>query len=161
MAAACWICSGRGEGQVVLRPDGRADGRKVCHVCARRLLQYLGAVPAEHRVEWLSPLWPGLAGGDAPEEPEHLAAWTLFRETVSASLAGVDACERCRVALGYLELGSLAQAFEALGLSEPTCDGLNDRLLTSLLSRLLHPAALAPGAQEALEQVLYPGLSQT
>jgi len=158
MAVDCWLCTGKGQGQIVLRPDGLADGRKICRVCVRRLFDRLKSLPSEARTEALSPIWPSLARLEEPGEPDCDAARDAFLDSVSSGLAGADDATRLNIAIGYLEMGVLPRALEALSTVEPEhADGLRHRALSSLFARLLHPGLLSAQARDLLERAIYPG----
>ena len=69
MAVECWLCTGKGQGQVVLRPDGVSDGRRVCNVCVRRLFAWLQAQSADALAAAAAPIWPEAGALPEPDEP--------------------------------------------------------------------------------------------
>lgn len=158
MGAQCWLCDGRGQSQIVLRPDGKADGRKVCRVCVRRLFVWLGAIAPDGRAQALAPAWLGLASPEPGVDAEVAAVREAVCSPVRAALPELDAAGRLDVATSLWDLDLRERAFEALALVAPDdAAAALDRRLTSLLSRLLHPAALSPQAREVLERAIYPG----
>ncbi|MBI5545653.1 MAG: hypothetical protein HY901_17335 [Deltaproteobacteria bacterium] len=160
MGVECWLCTGRGQGQVRLRPDGAADGRRLCRVCARRMLDWLRDVPAAERAAALAAVWPSTTAAPMAEvDADVTATRAAFLESVSAALPGMDDAARLAASIGYLEMGLWGPALQILPLVDPLfVEGAGDRVLTTLFSRLLHQSALGPGARELLERALYPGL---
>ena len=162
MAVDCWLCAGKGQGQIVLRPDGQADGRKVCRVCVRRFLSWLKSLPPEERAQALVPVWPSFAA--PPEESSDSscdAARAAFLDSVTLGLAGTDDAARLAIAIGCLEMGLLPRAVEALASVDPAgVEGLRYRALSSLFSRLLHPGLVCEKARELLERAIYPDPEQ-
>jgi hypothetical protein len=157
MAVDCWLCAGKGQGQIVLRPDGLADGRKVCRVCVRRLFAWLRALPPDARAPTLAPIWPGVLAPDEESTPDCDAARAAFLASVASGLPNADDAARLNIAIGYLEMGVLPRAVEALASVDPAgVDGLRHASLSSLLSRLLHPRLLSAQAKESLERAIYP-----
>ncbi len=159
MSVECWVCRSRGGSQVILRPDGAADGRRLCRVCARRLVGWLRELPADGREAALQRVWPHAAAPEpVPADAEERSAREACLESIAAALPGADDALRLAVASGLAELGLTARALSALSLAEPaSVEAASDRVLTSLLSRLLHPAEVARDASLALDAALYPG----
>ena len=154
MGTECWICRGRSSARIVLRPDGEADGRRVCRGCVRRLIGWLGG-PGDDREAALGQVWMMPTDDEADDTPPARRA---FLEAVAASLPAADAPTRWSLAVVLLTLGFDSRALEALGGVDPEyADVATERRIASLLSRLLSPGALAPGARDALESALYPG----
>ncbi|MFN7134029.1 MAG: hypothetical protein ACK4N5_18270 [Myxococcales bacterium] len=157
----CWICDGRGERQIVLRPGGNPDGRTLCRVCIRRLLAWVRRPISGGDGSMLEAVWPratavfDIADGEEWREDVRQA----IKQRVMEALATEDDAGRARVALAFLETGFVWDALESLATVNPDAveaELLSDRLLTSLLSRLLARHELAPGAGERLQGLLYP-----
>lgn len=141
----------------MLRPEGRADGRRVCRICARRLFEWVGAHSPGAQPEAVETIWPSLREDVSGDDPALKAARSAFYEDVAARLPELDPSDRMGIALVCLDAGLLARALDAFG----TIDGgivekMGERALASLLSRLLHPSILAEEARERLAGALYP-----
>lgn len=159
MSVECWVCRGRGGSQVILRPDGAADGRRLCRVCTRRLVAWLRDAPAEVREATLARIWPATTRPEPlPPEPDALATRAVCLDSIAAALPAADDVTRLNVATGFAEMGLISRALATLAAAEPANVELaTDRALTSLLSRLLHPGELTHDAGLVLDSVLYPG----
>ncbi|HEY3445012.1 MAG TPA: hypothetical protein VGK67_01565 [Myxococcales bacterium] len=163
MSVECWVCGGRGGSQVILRPDGAADGRRFCRVCTRRLVLWLHQLPAESRGASLARIWPATAVPEPlPTDPEELVTRAACLDSIAAALPAADEATRLNVAIGFSEMGLTARALATLSAADPaSVEVAADRVLTSLLSRLLHPGELAPDAGLVLDALLYPGPSRS
>lgn len=156
----CWICDGRGERQITLRPGGIPDGRTVCRVCIRRLFTWLREPLATGDGAALAQVWPGIAVfAEFPEGEEWREdVRQAVKQRVTEQLPEVDDVTRASTALAFVEMGFLWDALEALATVTPDAteaEQLNDRTLTSLLSRLLSHELLAADASEQLHARLY------
>jgi hypothetical protein len=152
---ACWVCAGRGAGQVSLRPDGQRDGRSVCRVCTRRLVDWLAALPAP-RGPHLAAIWP-LADREPAAEPEGASPRAALLESLAAALPALDDAGKLATAVSLLDLGLWRPAVDALAATSPdAASGAGERVLTSLLTRLLDVRAMSANASELLEQAIYP-----
>ncbi len=157
----CWICDGRGERQIALRPGGNPDGRSVCRVCIRRLMAWVRGPVASGDGATLETVWPKVASpaafADGEEWREDIRQ--AVKQRVVEALPGADDADRARVALAFVEMGFLWDGLEALATLSPEAaeaEQVSDRALTSLLSRLLGREQLAPEAAERLQALLYP-----
>ncbi len=154
----CWICGARGERQLKLRTRGALDGRRLCLVCARRLLSFVGSEPAEDRLQRLAPVWPQ-AAVDPGGEPDRVSVRRVFTASAVQALECEPPVERLSVALVLLDCGLWAEVGEVLAPLPPElCESgdVPEALLTSVVARLLEPEGLAVGGREALAAVLYP-----
>ncbi|MGC4113553.1 MAG: hypothetical protein QM765_02585 [Myxococcales bacterium] len=159
MSVECWVCRGRGGSQVILRPDGAADGRRFCRVCTRRMVAWLQGLTEESKAAVLPRIWPATALPEPmPPEPDALATREICLDSIAAALPASDDATRLNVAMGFAEMGLTARALSTLALADPAAvEVATDRVLASLLSRLLHPAGLTHDAGLVLDAMLYPG----
>jgi len=157
--AACWICGGLGERQIPLKPWGLPDGRSVCRVCVRRLIVWVRASRDRGSVAGLASIWPVAHGAEQAGDDASSGLKDLLVTDVSDALKGGDDSLRASVALAYVELGLVLESVHTFATLDPSAieaERLSERLLESLLWRLLDEAMIAPGARELLEAALYP-----
>jgi hypothetical protein len=143
-----------------MRPGGVPDGRRVCRVCLRRLLAWLHSLPETDLATSAAALWAERQPAAVPEgEGWRAAVREAFTRRVREALGAEDEPGRVQICIAYLEMRMPGEALEALARVAPEAlDAglLSERMLASLLSRLLDEHALAEGARERIQSTLYP-----